>query len=111
MTLDDPPESATGCNNGSGVQTMTDDDSGENDRFVLGNPGARSHVSGGPNLNPKWKIATALRSSAGPRGWFWRQRLQRLSAIFGITEEQGGIAAIVGRLGFTITETQSIAFA
>jgi hypothetical protein len=59
-------------------------------------------------LNPKWKIATALRSSAGPRGWLWRQRLHKLAAIYGITDEQGGISAILGtRWGYHHRETIS----
>ena len=69
-------------------------------------PGARSHSPGGPKLNPKWKIATALRSSAGPRGWLWRQRLRKLAAINGIAEEHGGIATILGtRWGYHHRET------
>jgi hypothetical protein len=60
-------------------------------------PGIRARAPGGPKLGPEWKFATALRASAGPRGWLWRRRLAKLTAIFGVTEEQGGIAEILGR--------------
>jgi hypothetical protein len=71
-------------------------------------PGARARVRGGPKLDPKWKIATALRSSAGPRGWLWRQRLAKLASVFGITEGHGGISAILGtRWGYHHRETIS----
>jgi hypothetical protein len=69
------------------------------------NPSSSESQAGGPKFGPKWKIATALRASAGPRGWLWRQRLAKLTALYGVTEE-GGIASILGpRWGYHHRET------
>lgn len=69
-------------------------------------PGARASTPDCPRLGPKWKIATALRASAGPRGWLWRQRLAKLCAIYGVTEDQGSLASILGsRWGYHHRET------